>query len=189
MGRLHAELLTSTRLPGLVLFPTHPGTRGNGNGHDHHHHHHHGGNGHAKSGAVKVMKHRKPQMKNGLNQAACRALGAVLLMHKCNLTIAQAISCTGSCTDYIGSMKWIVAQDDPSLVWDVLHGQIDIFDAAAKVRPQVEMKTAYSKLTPEQRINWAAEANPTVLFDEVIGPAATAAAAKQKAAELISIIN
>src|SRR5262245_19167600 len=182
MGHLHAELLTSTRLPGLVLFPTHPGTQGNGNGHDHHH----GGNGHAKSGAVKVMKHRKPQMKNGLNQAACRAFGAVLLMLRCNLTVAQAISCTGSCTDYIGSMKWIVLGDDGSLLWDVLHGQIDIFDAAAQVRPLIEMKSAYSKLAPDQRINWAAEVDPTVLFDTVIAPAA----AKQKAvAESISIID
>jgi hypothetical protein len=128
-------------------------------------------NGHARNGHSKKTRRAKPHMKNGLNQAACHALGAVLLIRKCGATIDQAIAYTTSNTTYIEAMKWIVANGDMELLGRVLHGRIDIFDAAEKVRPMVEIKAAYKKLTAEQRITWAAEEDPNTLFNEVIVPA------------------
>jgi hypothetical protein len=90
----------------------------------------------------KVLKRRKPWMKNGLNQAAVHAYGAVLLI-KIGLTTDQAIAATGSSTGYINAMKWIVASGDQDLLDHVLHGQVDVFDAATQVRPIVELKTAF----------------------------------------------
>ena len=159
---------TATRLPGQVLSGGYHGPGGNGNGHRHHGH---GGNGHAK----KVMKRRKSHMKQGRNRAACAAYGAVLLIQKCGFTIEAAIACTGSTTGYIDAMKWIMASGDESLLDRVLHGQIDIFMAAERVRPLVELKTAYAKLTAGQRIKWAAEENPNRVFEEVIVPASALA--------------
>src|SRR5262245_43212972 len=52
----------------------------NGNGHVHERTHANGGNGH------QVRRRVKSHMKNGGNQAACRALGAVLLILRCGLT-------------------------------------------------------------------------------------------------------
>jgi len=101
--------------------------------------------------------------------------GAVLLIQKCGFTIEAAIACTGSTTGYIDAMKWIMASGDESLLDRVLHGQIDIFKAAERVRPLVEMKTAYAKLTAGQRIKWAAEENPNRVFEEVIVPASALA--------------
>jgi hypothetical protein len=92
----------------------------------------------------------------------------------CGFTIEQAIACTGSTAQYIDWMKWIMAANDPALLHQVIHGHADIFDAAKQVRPMVEMKAmkaAYKKLTPEQRIAWAAQENLDVVFDQVIAPA------------------
>lgn len=168
-------LSTATRLPGLVLSNGHFGVRRNGNGHglgeNGHGENGRGGNGHA---AVKVMKRRRSHMWKGLNRAACAAYGAVLLIQKCGFTIEQAIACTGSNTTYIDAMGWLVADDDQSLLGDVLHGQGDIVYAAKQVRPLVELRTAYGKLSPQQRIQWAEEEGPNILFDEVIVPAADA---------------
>jgi hypothetical protein len=128
------------------------------------------GNGHTRNGYVK--KHAKPHMKNGLNQAACHAYGAVLLVLKFGFTIDQAIACTGSHTNYVVAMKWIVVSRNQHLLDHVLRGRLDLFDVAEQVRPMVEIKAAYKKLTPAQRITWAAEEGAEKLFDEVIGPAA-----------------
>jgi hypothetical protein len=129
-----------------------------------------GANGHARNGHVK--KRAKPHMKNGLNQAACRAYGAVLLHLKCGFTIDHAIACTGSHTNYVVAMKWIVVSRDQYLLERVLRGRLDLFDMAEQVRPMVELKAAYKKLTPKQRITWAVEEDPNVLFEQVIAPAA-----------------
>jgi len=40
-------------------------------------------------------------------------------------------------------MKWIVVNEDADLLHRVLHGEVDIFDAAAQVRPVVELKAAF----------------------------------------------
>jgi len=83
-------------------------------------------------------------------------------------------------------MKSILASGDQHLLDRVLNDQVGIFAAAAQVRPLVEMKTAFAKLSEEQRINWATEEDPNRLFEQVIVPAA----AKQRArAELIPIID
>jgi hypothetical protein len=91
-------------------------------------------------------------MKNGQNQAACHAYGAVLLIATCGFSIEQAIACTTSHTNYVAAMTWILASGDEDLLARVIGGHVDIFDAAKQVRPMVEMKAAYKKLTPEQRI-------------------------------------
>jgi len=175
--RLHHALNTSVRSPGQVLSNGHFGVSGNGNGHGHRGH---GGNGHIQPKAVKVTKRRKPHMKHGLNQAAAHAYGAALLMFKAGFTIAQAIACTGSSTDYIDAMKWIMASGDQDLLDRVLHGQRDIFYVATQVRPLVEMRAAYQKLTPKQRIEWAAAENPNRVFDEVIVPASVVSSTNTK---------
>ena len=169
MLRSRELLNTSTRLPGQVA---NDNGHLNGNGHGHHDHLGFGGNGHAKVGEsteqpAKKTRRVKPHMKNGRNQAAWRAYGAVRLMQS-GLTIDQAIACTGSHTNYIVAMKWIVANDDQNLLDDVLHGRVDIFDAARQVRPLVEIRALYKKLTPAQRITWAVEENPDRVFEEVI---------------------
>jgi hypothetical protein len=134
-----------------------------------------GGNGHAEFGKTtkpaKKTRRVKPHLKNGHNQAACRAYGAALLILKCNFTIDQAIACTGSHTNYIVAMKWIMANGDWGVLDRVLRGRLDLFSMAAQVRPMVEIKAAYRKLAPKQRIAWAAEEGAEKLFDEVIGPA------------------
>jgi hypothetical protein len=131
------------------------------------------GNGHAKEPKpAKTTRYAKPQIKNGRRQAACAAYGAVLLVQKCGFTNQQAIACTGANHNYIGAMKWIVASGDLGLLHDVLHDRGDIFYAAEQVRPLVEIKNAYAKLTSEQRIQWGVEENPDKLFDDVVFPAA-----------------
>ena len=127
-----------------------------------------GANGHARNRHVK--KRAKPHVKNGLNHAACRAYGAVLL-HKCGFTIDQAIACTGSHTNYVVAMKWIVVSRNQHLLELVLRGRLDLFEVAEQVRPMAEIKAAYKKLTSEQRITWAAEEDPDRMFEEVIAPA------------------
>jgi hypothetical protein len=109
---------------------------------------------------AKKTRRAKPHMWHGLNRAACQAYGAALLIMKCGFTIEQAIACTGSHTNYIDAMRWIVESDDPALLRRVLYGRADIFDAAAQVRPLIEMRAAFKKLTSEQRIDWAVEENP-----------------------------
>jgi len=123
------------------------------------------------SNSAKKTRRAKPHKKNGLNQAACHAYGAVLLITRCGFTIEQAIACTGSHTNYIEAMKWVVASGDAMLLDDVLHGYVDIFIAAKRVRPLVELRAAYKKLTPKQRIYWAVDENPNILFNEIIVPA------------------
>jgi hypothetical protein len=134
------------------------------------------GNGSAANGgsvkqAGKRVRRVKPHVKNGYNQAACRAYGAVYLVQKCGFSIEAAIACTGSNTNYVIAMKWVVASGDETLLDHVLRNQRDIFWAAEQVRPMVEIKAAYKKLTSEQRIAWAMEENPNRLFDETIIPA------------------
>src|SRR5262245_2103450 len=103
----------------------------NGNGHVHERAHANGGNGH------RVRRRAKPHMKNGLNQAACRAFGAVLLVLKCGFTVDHAIACTGSHTNYVVAMKWLLVNRDWDLVEGVLRGRLDLFDVAEQVRPMV----------------------------------------------------
>lgn len=120
-------------------------------------------------------------MKNGRNQAACVAFGAIMLIQKCGFTIEQAIACTGSCAAYIDAMKWLVASGEFDLLAIVLHGQTDLFWAAKRVRPLVEMEDAYDRLSPQQRITWARKKGPDLLFDEVVAPAAVVAGMPTKA--------
>jgi len=145
----------------------------------------HGGNG-VGNGTKQVLKRPKPRMKNGRNQAAWRAYGAALLHTRVGLTIEQAIACTGSHTDYVDAIEWIMASGDQDLLDCVLYGRVGIFDAAEQVRPLVELRTAYKKLTPDQRVAWAVEENPDRLFEQVVVPAS---ARQRAAAELIPIID
>jgi hypothetical protein len=94
-----------------------------------------------------------------------------VLLHKCGFTIDQAIACTGSHTNYVVAMKWIVVSRNQHLLELVLRGRLDLFEVAEQVRPMAEIKAAYKKLTSEQRITWAAEEDPDRMFEEVIAPA------------------
>src|SRR5262249_22650462 len=123
------DLLNTSTAEFKVPFST------NGNGHARG-----GANGHARNRHVK--KRAKPHVKNGLNQAACRAYGAALLHLKCGLTIDHAIACTGSHTNYVVAMKWIVASNNEHLLDLVLRGRLDLFDVAEQLRPMVEVKAA-----------------------------------------------
>ena len=164
--RVHQKLLTSSR-PFDQVFGDgngHLGVRGNGNGRGH------PGLGGKQQILAKKTRRAKPHMWHGLNRAACQAYGAALLIMKCGFTIEQAIACTGSHTNYIDAMRWIVESDDPALLRRVLYGRADIFDAAAQVRPLIEMRAAFKKLTSEQRIAWAVEENPDLMFEKVIVP-------------------
>jgi hypothetical protein len=186
MRQLHDALLNSVGPISQPPFNGHLGARGNGNGHADHDV---GGNGRTEfDRSVKSKKKTrgpKPRVRHGRNQAACHAYGAVLLV-RCGLTIEEAIACTTSSTNYVTAMKSILASGDQHLLDRVLNDQVGIFAAAAQVRPLVEMKTAFAKLSEEQRINWATEEDPNRLFEQVIVPAA----AKQRArAELIPIID
>jgi hypothetical protein len=122
-----------------------------------------------------VLKLRKPHMRRGLNSAAARAFGAVMLIQRCGFTFEQAILCTGSCAGYINAMRWIVESGDQDLLRRVLHGELDIFYAAKQVRPLIEFEAAYAKLTSEQVVQWAAKKGADFLFDKVVVPAAAMA--------------
>jgi len=166
MRHLCEELLSSACLPRQVFSNGHLGVRGNGNGHAHH------GVGGSKS--VKVMKGRKPHIKNRRSLAAWKAYGAVLLIQNCGLTYEQAIAATGSYSNYIAAMRWVLASGDLGLLRRALGGLIRTTRAAELVQPLVQVRAWFKKLTPEQKVLWASENDPEgELFNKVIVPAAT----------------
>jgi hypothetical protein len=86
---------------------------------------------------------------------------------------AAAEGC-GSTTSYIRAVLTVLASEDPVLINEVKKEWRPLLPAAREVKGRVALLKAYRQATPEDRIAVARIVGATVMFDDVIVPAAEA---------------
>jgi hypothetical protein len=136
----------------------------NGNGHGN------GGNG----GNGVHHRRRRPQLRDGARQAACRAYAGARFVLDHGVSIVDASHWTGSNPNYVAAMLEVIASDNVSWLQAVLRGHVPVLLAGERAKKFNRLVEAYEKATPATKAAFCKLVGQEKLFDELIAPATEA---------------
>ena len=107
---------------------------------------------------------------HGHRRAAVRAFTAarLYLTDDAVPTLAAAAESCGSNVVYVRAAIILMRADNASLTGDVLAGQVPILQAAAQVRPVVDLVTAYREAKDPDRVAFARVCGAEAIFNVLV---------------------
>jgi hypothetical protein len=118
-------------------------------------------------------RRHRPQIRNGVRQAALQADTALFLVRRHGFSVAEAAQRTGSNPTAIAAMGVLHDYGDPELLAAVLAGEVPFLPTAERIKPIVKTKRAFNAMSTADQITWARQTpgGPEKLFDNVVVPA------------------
>ena len=100
-------------------------------------------------------------------------------------TLAAAAESCGSNVAYVRAAITLVKTDNPALVSDVLAGQVPILQAAAQVRPVVDLVTAYREAKDPDRVAFARACGAEAIFNVLVAASSCRIGRRSRAAPFL----
>ena len=125
------------------------------------------GNGHGNGGNGVHHHRRRPQLRDGARQAACRAFVGARFALDYGVSIANASRWTGSNSNYVAALLEVIATDDVVLLRAVLRGHVPVSLAAERAKKFNRLVEAYEEATPAIKATFREKIGADKLFDEL----------------------
>jgi hypothetical protein len=120
-------------------------------------------------GSRRRRQSARRHFRHGQCAAALRAItGARLYLNGAVPTLAVAAESTGSNPSYIQAALTLLRADNAPLVNEVLAGDIPIREAAAQIRPLVDLVTAYREAKDPDRVAFARACGVEAIFSTLV---------------------